>query len=65
VVDERKWDATMAMKALTREVNRAGKWERLVSQDTVSRGIDGLYEQTSDRRFKRIRQARRPRSSGP
>jgi hypothetical protein len=64
VVDRRKWDATMTMKALTREVNRAGKWEQLISQDTVTRALDGLYEQTGDRRFERVRQPRQPRSSG-
>jgi hypothetical protein len=64
VVDRRKWDPTMTMKALTREVNRAGKRQQLVSQDTVTRALDGLYEQTGDRRFERVRWPRRPRSSG-
>lgn len=64
VVDRRKWNATMTMKALTREVNRAGKWQQLVSQDTITRALDGLYEQTGDRRFERVRQPRQPRSSG-
>jgi hypothetical protein len=64
VVDGRKWDATMTMKALTREVNRAGKWDRPVSQDTVTRALEGLYEQTGDRRFERVRQPRLARSSG-
>jgi hypothetical protein len=64
VLERRKWDATSTMKALTSEVNRAGKWQKAVSQDTVTRALDGLYEQTHDRRFKRVSNPRRPRSSG-
>jgi hypothetical protein len=59
VIERRKWNATMAMKALTREVNRAGKWSQPVSQDTVTRALDRLYEQTDERRFDRIRRSRR------
>jgi hypothetical protein len=51
----------MGMKALTREVNRAGKWSQDVSQDTVTRTLDLLHEQTKDRRFERVRHRRRPR----
>jgi hypothetical protein len=61
VVAKRKWNSTMAMKALTREVNRIGKWSQHVSQDTVTRTLDLLHEQTNDRRFERIRRSRRPR----
>jgi hypothetical protein len=64
VVDRRKWNATMTMKALTREVNRAGKWQPPISEDTTIRALDGLYEQTDDRRFERVRQPRQPRSPG-
>jgi hypothetical protein len=60
VVARRKWNPTMAMKALTREVNRAGKWPQLVSEDTVTRALDLLYEQTYDRRFERVRHTRGP-----
>lgn len=34
---------------------------QLVSRDTVIRALDGLYEQTGDRRFDRIRAPRRQR----
>jgi hypothetical protein len=64
VVARRKWNPTMAMKALTREVNRAGKWPQLVSQDTVTRALDLLYEQTDDRRFERVRHTRRAAETG-
>jgi hypothetical protein len=61
LVAKRKWNPIMGMKALTREVNRAGTWSPDVSQDTVTRTLDLLYEQTSDRRFERLRHRRRPR----
>jgi hypothetical protein len=60
LVVRRKWNPTMGMKALTRDVNRAGKWPQPVSQDTVTRALDLLYEQTHDRRFDRVRNTRRP-----
>ncbi len=62
VVDRRKWNPTMAMKALTREVNRAGKWSQRISEDTITRALDLLYEQTHDRRFERVRHTRRLRT---
>jgi hypothetical protein len=62
LVARRKWHPTMGMKALTREVNRAGKWPQRVSQDTVTRALDLLYEQTHDRQFERVRRTRRPRN---
>jgi hypothetical protein len=46
---------------MTRDVNRAGKWSRHVSQDTVTRTLDLLHEQTNDRRFERVRRRRKPR----
>jgi hypothetical protein len=61
LVARRKWNPTMGMKALTREVNRAGKWAQDMSQDTVTRALDLLHEQTTDRRFERVRHTRRPR----
>jgi hypothetical protein len=61
LLTHRKWNPTMGMKALTREVNRAGKWPQDMSQDTVTRALDLLHEQTRDRRYERVRQRRRPR----
>jgi hypothetical protein len=61
LVAERKWNPPMGMKALTRQVNRAGKWPQQMSQDTVTRALDLLHEQTNDRRFERARHRRRPR----
>jgi hypothetical protein len=61
LVAKRKWNPTLGMKALTREVNRAGKWSQHVSQDTVTRTLDLLHEQTKDRRFERVHHRRRPR----
>src|SRR5262245_36740189 len=42
VVGRRKWNPTMTMKALVREVNRTRKMPQLVSRDTVIRALDGL-----------------------
>jgi len=61
LVAKGKWDPTMGMKALTREVNRTGRWPQDVSQDTVTRALDLLHEQTKDRVFERVRLRRRPR----
>jgi hypothetical protein len=61
LVAQRKWNPTMAMKALTRDVNRVGKWAQDVSQDTVTRALDQLHEQANDRRFQRVRSSRRPK----
>jgi hypothetical protein len=62
LVIKKKWNPTLGMKMLTREANRAGKWPQPVSQDTVSRALDLLHDQTNDRRFERVRLRRRPRS---
>lgn len=61
LITKGKWNVTMNMKALTREVNRVGQWPRRVSPDTVTRALDLLHVQTKDRRFERVRRERRPR----
>jgi hypothetical protein len=47
------------LKALTHSVNRKGKLKPPVSDETVDRVLDGLYQQTKDRRFQRVRRKRR------
>jgi hypothetical protein len=47
------------LKALTQSVNKKGKFKPPVSDETVDRVLDGLYQQTKDRRFQRIRRKRR------
>jgi hypothetical protein len=61
LIAKRKWNPTMGMKALTRDVNRAERWPQDVSQDTVTRALDLLHEQAKDRRFERVRRSRRTR----
>jgi hypothetical protein len=63
VVTRRKWNSTMGIKALVREVNHAWKTPQLVSRDTVIRALDGLHDQTGDRQFERVRHQRRQQSS--
>ena len=53
IVGKRKWSPLSGVKALTKEANRVGKWEKPVSEDTVARALDWLYESTQDRRFER------------
>jgi hypothetical protein len=59
VIGRDKWSPPLGLKALTREVNRVGKWPKPVSEDTATRALDRLYEDTQDRRFKRVRRNRR------
>jgi hypothetical protein len=61
LVVQGKWNPPRGMKALTREVNRLEKYPKNVSQDTVTRALDLLHEETGDRRFERVRHTRRPR----
>ena len=55
LVEEQKWKPPMPLKALARQVQRTVKWEKPASEDTVTRALDQLYEETKDRRFERPR----------
>jgi len=59
VVDQRRWSPTQSIKALTQEVNRQAKSLSLFSEDTVTRALDQLHTESSDRRFERVRRERR------
>ncbi len=59
MIDERRWSPTQSMKALTREVNRRSNSPKPVSEDSVVRALDQLYAESGDRRFERVRRARR------
>ncbi len=58
-IDEQRWSSTQSMKALTREVNRRSKSAKPFSEDSVLRALDQLYAESGDRRFERVRRARR------
>ncbi len=62
-IDGRKWNPTSSIKALTAIVNR--QLFNHVSTETVTRALDKLYSQTGDRRFERLRQAKRRPSAEP
>jgi hypothetical protein len=49
----------MGVKALVRLANRVGNWPKPMSEDTVARALDQLYEETQDRRYRRVRRTRR------
>jgi len=55
LIDQGKWDATRSIKALTRLV---GSKIGTASEDSVTRAVDNLYAETSDRRFSRHRKSR-------
>lgn len=57
IVDKHKWLPTQSLKALTREVNRRGKWPDDVSDETVDRVLGEIHGETGDRRFERVRRA--------
>jgi hypothetical protein len=56
LVDKKKWSILQPLKLLTTLVNR--KVPRLVSEDTVTRALDRLYEETKDPKFQRVRRRR-------
>jgi hypothetical protein len=58
IIESRKWNPLMGVKALAQAVNRAGKWAKPVSEDTVARALDQLYEEMQDRRYKRVHRVR-------
>jgi len=56
LMDRGKWNTSQSMKALTQLVSR--KLMRNVSEDSVSRVLDGLHTETDERRFLRHRRSR-------
>jgi hypothetical protein len=59
IVESRKWNPLMGVKALARFANRVGKWPKPMSEDTVARALDQLHEETQDRRYRRVHRTRR------
>jgi hypothetical protein len=59
IVESGKFSPLNGVKAVTQLVNRKGKFEPPVSDDTVARVLDRLYQETNDRRFQRVRRRRK------
>jgi hypothetical protein len=59
MVETRKWNPLMGVKALAKIANRVGNWPKPVSEDTIARALDQLHQETQDRRYKRVRRTRR------
>jgi hypothetical protein len=59
LVEGGEWNSLMGLKALARAANRRGTWVRSLSDDTVGRALDQIYEKTRDRRYARARRNRR------
>jgi hypothetical protein len=60
IIEERKVSLLDGVKSLTLLVNRRGKLEPPVSDDTIARALDRLYQETKDRRFQRVCKQRNP-----
>jgi hypothetical protein len=54
LLDEKEWNVTMSLKTLTQQVNRYVDTDKPISEETVIRALDQLYEETGDRQFQRI-----------
>jgi hypothetical protein len=54
LLDDEKWNTTMSLKTLAQQVNRCVEADKPFSEDTVTRALDKLYEETGDRQFQRI-----------
>jgi hypothetical protein len=54
LLDEKEWNATMSLKMLAQKVNRYVDTDKPISEETVTRALDQLYEETGDRQFQRI-----------
>ena len=54
LLDEKEWNATMSLKMLAQKVNRYVGKDKPISEETVNRALDQLYEETGDRQFQRI-----------
>ena len=59
IVERGKFVPLNGLKALTQLLNRSGKFEPPISDDTVARVLDRLYQETKDRRFQRLRRRRK------
>lgn len=54
-IDDKRWDTTMSLKTLVLLVQRSLKWDKGLSETTIARALDRLYEKSRDRRFCRVR----------
>jgi hypothetical protein len=54
IIEAGKWSPIGSLKDLTKKVNRLGNFLPPVSEDTATRALDQLYQETGDRRFERI-----------
>ena len=59
LIQNHEWSTLSGIKALTHLINQKGEWQQPVSEDTVTRVLDRLYEETHNRAFQRIRRIRK------
>ena len=64
MIEDNEWETSKPLKALVQLVQRSLKWDKGLSEATIARALDGLYESNSqDRRFSRRR--RKPNNTNP
>jgi hypothetical protein len=61
IIEAGRWNSTMPLKALAQLARRSSKCEKGLSEATVTRTLDWIFEETKDRRFERVR--RKPRNA--
>jgi hypothetical protein len=59
-IEEGHWNTSKPLKALVQLVQRSLKWDKGLSESTVTRALDGLHESNPDRKFERRR--RKPKN---
>jgi hypothetical protein len=59
LIEADQWNPTKTLKDLATSVWRSGKMDSPPSEDTVTRVLDALYEDTKERRFERVRRSNR------
>jgi len=58
LIKRKQWSTQRTLKELTLLVNRSPLAEKQASQETVTRALDFLFEDTKDRRYSRVRRVR-------
>ena len=54
-IEDGKWNTAVSLKTLVQIVQRSLKWEKGLSEATIARALDCLFEKDRDRRFCRGR----------
>jgi len=61
MIEDGRWDTSISLKTLVQLVQRSLKWDKGLSEATIARALDWLYDNGQDRKFCRMR--RKPNNS--